>query len=70
MTLLEFLWAAGHEKAAGVVEGPPRRQPDAVHDRLLDHVREYMFVGGLPEAVRAYAETRRLKDAFQIHATC
>ena len=66
MTLLEFLWAAGHEKAAGVVEGPPRRQPDAVHDRLLDHVREYMFVGGLPEAVRAYAETRRLKDAFEI----
>jgi predicted AAA+ superfamily ATPase len=29
-------------------------------------LREYLFVGGLPEAVRVYAESGRLRDAFLV----
>jgi predicted AAA+ superfamily ATPase len=67
MTFLEFLWATGHDRVAEVVAHGPAVVDDATHGLLLDHLREYMFVGGLPEAVRLYAESGLLRTAFVAH---
>ncbi|WP_080802507.1 ATP-binding protein [Arabiibacter massiliensis] len=53
----EFLWAAGEERLAGLIRGAYRE--DALlglHDEALARYREYVLVGGLPEAVRSYVE--------------
>lgn len=66
LNLREFLWALGEDVTAEVVEGPPALQSDAVHAHLLDLVRRYFFVGGMPEAVAAYAATASLQEAFAV----
>ena len=38
-----------------------------VHRRLLELLRNYFFVGGMPEAVKVFTETRRLKDVSAVH---
>jgi len=40
---------------------------DLVHDRLLEKMREFFVVGGMPEAVRAYVESGSLKDVRDVH---
>jgi len=67
MTFLEFLWATGHDVAAEVIAAGPAALTAAEHQRMLSLLREYLFVGGLPEAVSRYAETGLLREAFQAH---
>ena len=67
MSFVEFLWAIGDDVAAEVVSGPPRAQPGVVHDHLLERLRPYLFVGGMPEAVASYASTSSLQEAFAVH---
>ena len=52
MTFAEFLAASGQEQLAEVLQKPPVRLDDVVHRLLLNRLREYFFVGGMPEAVR------------------
>jgi predicted AAA+ superfamily ATPase len=37
------------------------------HERLLQLMKTYFFVGGMPEAVARYAQTLKLRDAGQVH---
>ena len=63
----EFLRATGKDTAADVVAAPPARQSDLVHQTLLDEVRRYMLVGGMPESVAAYAASGKIRDAAEVH---
>jgi predicted AAA+ superfamily ATPase len=67
MTFAEFLKATGDEVAADVVSGGLRPQPDATHAHLLERLRRYLFVGGMPEAVAVYAASGSLQEAFAVH---
>ncbi len=44
-----------------------RGMPKAAHRKLLKRQREYLFVGGMPEAVQIYVEDRSLVDVSSIH---
>ncbi len=68
MTFTEFLLATGKERAAEVVLSNPARQPESIHRTLLEELRLYFFVGGMPESVLAYSETLSLREAFEVHA--
>lgn len=67
MTFAEFLLATGKDKAAGIISDPPSPQPEAVHAMLLEDLRLYFFVGGMPESAKAYVETGSLREAFDVH---
>lgn len=67
MTFAEFLRGVGSDRAAEVVESGPGPVSIAVHQALLSHLRDYLFVGGMPAAVAAFAESGRLSDAFATH---
>lgn len=67
LSFSEFLHATGKDQAADIVAAAPAKQPDAIHEMLLDEVRQYMFVGGMPEAVAAYASSGRIRDASDVH---
>ena len=68
MTFAEFLHARGEERFFGIVTSRPSKQPEAVHEALLEELRRYFFVGGMPECVAAYCESGSLRDAFDVQA--
>ena len=67
MTFFEFLDALGEGRYRSVVEehAVPAPFPEAFHRALLDLLRAYYFVGGMPEAVAGYAANR---DAAAVRA--
>jgi len=68
MTFVEYLWAIGKEQAAEVVLSRPGPVPESTHDLLLNHLRDYSFIGGMPESVKTYSETGSLKEVFAVHS--
>ncbi|MDQ7826228.1 MAG: AAA family ATPase [Candidatus Eremiobacteraeota bacterium] len=64
----EYLMATGNDKAAEVIRSEPEPLPESIHALLLNEMRNYLFIGGMPECVLSYAETRRLRNSFQIQA--
>ena len=68
MTFTEFLVAADPETAAEVAATDPDAPPaDAVHRRLSRRLREYLLVGGLPEAVQAHCESGSPLEVAAVH---
>lgn len=41
--------------------------PQTVHKRLLENQREFLFTGGMPEAILRYIQTNQLIDAINVH---
>jgi len=66
MSFVEFLQATGKSLAAEIILSPPAKQADAVHGMLLDELRRYLFVGGMPECVKMFIETGKLREAFEV----
>jgi uncharacterized protein len=70
MAFTEFLEALDEKVLKKTVDTYERGKElgPVVHARLLHLLRLYYFVGGMPEAVAAYATHRRLSDASAVHA--
>lgn len=66
----EFLWAMGVEDGLiSSIRGRIRskeRMDQSVVDRMEDLFRTFMCVGGMPEAVEKYTETRNLDDVREV----
>ena len=60
MDFEEFLWAMGDEQMMPFVRDCyEKKQPlGPLHRKVMDHFRHYMIVGGMPQAVLEYVETR------------
>ena len=55
----EFLWATGNKPMAGLIrEAYADFAPLSLHDTALDLYREYLVVGGMPQPVNVYVETK------------
>ena len=69
MSFTEFLDAVGAQKLASRIAAfdIDRGLDPAIHNRLMELLRTYFFTGGMPEAVQAYARTRRLRDVGDVH---
>lgn len=60
MDFEEFLWAMGDEVIMPFIKAQyDRLQPmGAFHRKALEYFRQYMIVGGMPQAVETYVQTR------------
>lgn len=69
MSFLEFLEAIGKSQFAKLLDMPDEISPfpEAIHQELIDRLREYFFVGGMPEAVRSFVEDGDAQAVQQIH---
>ncbi len=70
-TLLEFATAVGRDVLASHIRDSveARRGLSAgLHDQAMELMREYLLVGGMPEAVVRWAETRDPRVVRQVHA--
>ena len=62
MSFAEYIEALGNGPLAETLRSAPKALPDAIHGKLLDEVRTYSLVGGLPECVKARADGGSLLD--------
>lgn len=60
MTFKEFLLASGQDILVNYIESIDRIEPIAepIFAKLNDYLREYYLVGGMPEAVKKWSDTR------------
>ncbi len=66
MDFMEFLDAVGEQQSLTLLE---KRDFDGIaplHEKFIDLLRQYYFVGGMPEAVKLYAETGALQGVREI----
>ena len=57
MSFEEFLWACGREKLAGILSDCEWTSIDVAKDMLEDFLRQYYYVGGMPEVVMNWVTT-------------
>lgn len=65
----EFLWASGEEGLAAVTRASYdalRPLPEALHRKAERLFREYMLVGGMPQAVGAYLAERDFGEVDRV----
>jgi predicted AAA+ superfamily ATPase len=63
----EYLIAIGREEAANIVLSKPKSVSDSIHRLLLDELKKYCFIGGMPESVKVYIDSKSLKESFFVH---
>lgn len=68
MNFTEWLRAFGEQGLAEYIEGwlPGEELPLPLHQKLMGILRQNMAVGGMPEAVRSFAESEDYRQAEQI----
>lgn len=68
MSFLEFLDALNQIRLKDYVEeyGKIESLPTPLHDKLLNYFKEYLFIGGMPEAVAEYLSTQNLSKVRTI----
>jgi hypothetical protein len=68
LTFFEFLFALGHEKLRKFLEEYSTYEPlpEPMHEKLLQLLKMYFFIGGMPEAVAEYAKTENIHAVREI----
>lgn len=69
MDFEEFLWAMGEEMMMPYIRNCyEKMQPlgQALHRRAMDYFRQYLIVGGMPQAVKKYVETKSFERTDRI----
>jgi len=66
MNFYEFLLAAGRDDLASLIMDKPTMLSKPVHELLLSSLRQYMFVGGMPECIKTWLDSGSLKEVFSV----
>lgn len=68
LTFFEFLSALGHEKIRLFLEDLQKCEPipSPMHEKLIQLLRFYFFIGGMPEVVAEYVKTENVKSVREI----
>lgn len=67
MSFGEFLTALGNEKLRMQIKNNAMAPlPEVIHNKLMERVRDYCIVGGMPEIVQAYVGSGDLRKCQQL----
>jgi len=68
MDFEEFLWAMGDEMMMPYIcsQFEKMKPMGAFHRRSMEYFRQYMIVGGMPQAVKKYIETRDFEKVDEV----
>lgn len=66
MAFDEYLEALGQGQFADILRSGDMEMADAFHERLEEHLKTYMYVGGMPEAVTEYVESGDFERVRQV----
>lgn len=62
----EFLYAMGEDAAAEILQTKDQRMITVLREKLSDLLRQYYYVGGMPEAVNYYKDNKEFTGVRQI----
>lgn len=64
MDFMEYLQAAGAENLGDYIQNYRIKKeiPEPIHNKLLNHTRTYMSIGGMPAAMREYIKSKSFKQ--------
>jgi predicted AAA+ superfamily ATPase len=64
MNFSEYLTALGEEQLAQKIATLDTIQafPEIIHNKLLKYYKQYLYIGGMPEVVKSYIETRDISE--------
>jgi uncharacterized protein len=68
LSFAEYLYATGNNQAAKTVLDRPEAVSPTVHEFLINELRRFFFIGGMPESVLAYIKTGSIQESFDVHA--
>ncbi len=66
LSFREFLMAIGQERFAKLLDTQDFSMINSFSQTYIDALRQYFFVGGLPEAVQSFAENRDFNEVREI----
>ena len=66
LNFYEFLKAMGEEKIVNIVKNKEIELLDVFHDKIENYLKQYMYVGGMPEVVNEYVNTKNLNSVREI----
>ncbi len=68
LTFTEFLSAIGEDRLINIIDNATFEKPLDLpfHEKLVEYLRTYMLVGGMPEAVNTYAATHDLLKVMNV----
>lgn len=66
LTFQEFLCALGEERFVNILQGTDTDMVTTFKSKYIDRLREYYYVGGMPDAVQTYVETKDFNQVREI----
>ncbi len=66
MNFSEFLLAMNYDKAANICNEPVVKVSESTHEFLIEQLRIYLLVGGMPECIQTYLDTKSIKSAAEV----
>lgn len=66
MNFYEYLNGLGKEISTENIISKPGVLSEVGHNKLLAELKNYFFVGGMPEAVKVYKDSEKLRTAFEV----
>lgn len=68
LCFVEYLQAIGKDEAMDTILSTPRKVTQTIHAFICEELRRYFFIGGMPESVLAFVETRLMQESFEVQA--
>ena len=68
MTFYEYLLAMGKEVMAEYTLNPPDNVAESVQQIILNELRSYFFVGGMPECIKTYRDSGSMVETFHVQS--
>ena len=68
MTFYEYLLAMGKEQMAEYVSKYPVNIAEKIQKMILNELRSYFFIGGMPECVKSYRDSGSMVEAFDVQS--
>jgi len=68
MTFYEYLLAIGKEQMAEYVLKSQNHVAEEIQRKILNELRSYFFIGGMPECVKTYYDTGSMIEVFKVQS--
>jgi len=68
MTFYEYLLAIGKDVMASRIINSPKSISETTNTLIVEELKKYFFVGGMPECVKVYRNTNSLVEVFSVQS--
>ncbi len=67
MTFAEYLMATKNQTALEIINSKPEKLNEHIHTSILNDLKTYFFIGGMPESVQVFIDSNSIAESFDVH---